>query len=366
MVTVSPITNYNATYPFADFSLAGRIPPGYQPPDFPLPFFNVPQFQMRPNLLNPRKLIENRKYSDNPIQPYVSTYDVFTVPITFEVDSMDWLAAAQLYGPNGVPIITGVRCRLLCCEFESPLPSDGKLQVDWQAGNPKIKGLKLNPAGLPIWRIGALQEPHVYGSTPIASLTSLNPLGDYTAISQPSFPTPEDSAGETFTYKVQGYFTERNFFDREWITQWGPFRIKVDAFGAYFQNPATYAIPPLELTPFNWIPFENWTPDLFYQPNLGLANKIDAPTIERFIKGATTILQYKPSEIGSLRFYFYFQTTTNVDISPITTNNFFGTLTVKYNQDVGTERLNWALRKQNPKQDSCPFLDEEEVDFQLE
>jgi hypothetical protein len=256
----------------------------------------------------------------------------------------------------GLPVITGVKCLLLSCEFESPLPKDGSLQVDWQAGNIKLKGLKLNPLGLPIWRIGALQEPHVYGFNPIAPLTSLYPFGDYTSISQPSFPTPEDTARESFTYKVQGYFTERNFFDREWITEWGPFRIKLDAFGAYFQNPLTYAIPPLELTPLNWIPFRNWTPDLFYQPNIVLASKIDAPVIEQFIKGATSILKYKPSEIGSLRYYFYFQTTTNVDISPITTNNFFGTMTVKYNQDVGTERLKWAQRFQNPKQTSCPFL----------
>ena len=346
MVTVSPITNFNAAFPFADFSLAGRIPPGYQPPDFPLPFFNVEQFQMRPNLLNPRKLIENRKYSDNPIQPYVSTYDIFSIPLIFETDQFDLLAAQSAYGPSGVPLIGGVTCRLLSCEFESPLPTDGSLKVDFENGSPKLKALKLNPLGLPIWRLGALQEPHVYGNTGIIPLTSLNPIGDI--FTGPPAPV--------FNYNIQGYFTERNFFDREWITQWGPFRIKLDAFGAYFQNPLTYAIPPLELTPLNWIPFNSWTPDLFYQPNIGLASKIDAPLIESYIKGATSILKYKPSEIGSLRYYFYFRTETNVSFNPITTNDFFGMLTVKYNQDVGSERLKWAQRFQNPKQTSCPFL----------
>lgn len=348
MVTVSPITNFNTAFSFADFSLAGRIPPGYQPPNFGGTAFFTSTFQMRPNLLNPRKLIENRKYSDNPIQPYVSTYDVFNIPLIFETDFNDEIIARSTYGPTGVPLIASVRCQLLSCEFESPLPTDGSLQVDFADGKPKLKALKLNPAGLPIWRLGALQEPHVYGSVSPLPLTALNPIGDI--LSGPPLPV--------FAYNIQGYFTERNFFDREWITQWGPFRIKLDAFGAYFQNPLTYAIPPLELTPFNWIPFNSWTPDLFYQPNIGLASKIDAPLIERYIKGATSILKYKPSEIGSLRYYFYFRTETNVSFNPFTNNDFFATLTVKYNQDVGSERLKWAQRFQNPKQTSCPFLNE--------
>jgi hypothetical protein len=352
MAELSPITNYNVAYAFADQSLAGRVPPGYTPPNVPLSFLQK-QYQLRPNLVNPRKLIENRKYSDNPIQPYVSTYDLFTIPLIFELDPLEIAAGAE-----GFTKITG---RLVECTLESPLAVDGKnkTKVSVENGNIKVEsaGLTLKDSGKAIWKAGAFQEPFIYGPA-LPDGTSFPRMDDPRGVSIGEEFVP-GGLGPIATYTFGGYFTERNFFDREWITSWGPFNFKVDCFGAYVQNPVS-TLSPIEISDLEWIRVRSWTPDQFYQENITLANKFDANVVQQFIQGATSIVNAKQSEIGSLRFYFQF--TVKTDAPSLPAETIYATLTVKYNQDVGTERLKWALKRQNPDQQDPPVS----VDFQLE
>ena len=338
MPELDPLLNINAVLPFSDLSLAGRVPPPYTPNGAADILTGADSVQLRPNLLNPRKLIENRKYSDNPIQPYVSTYELFEIPLIFSLDFFD---LAQGTPPNPPTLITSVNAKLLSCQLESPLPIDGKQRTDVVNGKSVASTAKFSTVGQAVWSIGSFKEPFIMGS---------------------GFPGKMDTAGGTTMqylggvpeapFTVSGYFTERNFFDREWITKWGPLSVKVDAFGAYVQNPLKPYLNPLGISELDWIRINTWTPDLFYQENLALASKFDANIVQGYINRCTNVVSYKPSEISSLRFYFMFTATTN----KLTSKATYGCLTVKYNQDLGDERLKWALRRQNPKQKTCPFV----------
>jgi hypothetical protein len=303
--------NFNVYPGLSDPTLAGRVPP------------LVTGNQLRPNLPNPRKLIESRKYVDNPTMPYVSTYETFNIPIIFETDPIEEAIAASY---NTVPIITSVTGRMTNCVLESPLPTD-----------PGGDQLKLNPAGTTLWAITRLQEPFVFGPQP------------------PPFNRMDNIAGVTLgtgspfvTYNIQGYFTERNFFDREWIVQWKDFFVKVNAFGVFLLKPSLRRHPLSAKDPRDWILITSWTPEEFYQQNIGLARYFDSPLVETFITGARDIIKYEPSKIGSLRYYFTFTTTTQCGPIPFSSIH-LANLSVKYNQDLGAERLRWARRRLNVK-----------------
>jgi hypothetical protein len=395
MTEINPFRGTNflcAVYSFFDFSLAGRILPLYVPKEIftaafatslnwarlALTFF-VDTRQLRP--LGPfddlEKWLENRKYSDNPLIPYLNTYDIFAIPITFSPDFFEQLQAA----PNPAEIFS-VRSIFLGCELESPIKgkdddnATAYRYTDSRTGKSYKKKPKINysdyydDAKL-LWKPALCQEPAVFGVLPVP-MSVVATLGG--EVIYPTAPAP--SLGLEFTYFITGYFTERNFFDREWITEWGvitdgtslPYRIKVDCFGAYFQDPNTYTnagnkgtdIAATELEDKHWIKFTSWDVDDFYEPDFGKATWIDNSRIERYVRGATKVLQYKPSEIGSLRFYFYFYVEADV-YSPISIMDHICHLTVKYNNKIAEERIKYMYAEEDANQKRCPFLNEATV-----
>jgi len=399
MTEISPFRGSNfltAVYSFFDFSLSGRIPPLYVPvqmfvsglalalaevvsfPRLALTFF-LETRQLR--ALGPfddlNKWVENRKYSDNPLIPYMNTYDVFAIPITFTPDYWEMSLS------NGTAEIMSIRCIFLSCELESPIKGkDSDNQTAYKKINsrtgkaynqkPKINNGDYYDEAKENWTPGKMLEPFIFGAGSPVPLSVLSVVGGDVVLPVNNAP----SLGPEFTYIISGYVTERHFFDREWITEWGvrtngtslPYRIKTDVYGAYFQDPNTYSnagnvgtdIPPDQLEDKHWIKFASWGIDDYYEDWIGDAERIDNPRIERYIRGATRIIQYKPSEIGSLRFYFYFYVETDV-VSPLSINDHVCHFTVKYNQQIADKRLQWAQNEINPDQKRCPFLSEATV-----
>ena len=306
-----------------DPSLAGRVPPG------------IKTYQLRPSPLNVTDLFKSRKYADNNV-PYISIYQDFILPITFQPTRII---------PGSVPqqleSILAVTCKMTECKVEAPQPFDNPSITEPDPKNPgkaRLRLPKFEPSRLLYYKGSNFFEPKILGQTTAAfvSISEVEGITSYTG-----------GPGVPQNYTVKGYFTERNFYDREWIVQWGFLLYKINSNGVYWNAPLLDQLIG-SMTGINkakWFYSKSWTPDQFFQPSKELAKKYDGPGTEKYIKGAKKIIQYKPSEIGSLRFYFTFTCTTN--FPGASTEIFEATMSVKYNTEFGAERLKIAQRKQS-------------------
>jgi hypothetical protein len=310
----------------SDPSLAGRTPPA------------VGTYQLRPAPLNPSDVISARKYSDTQ-QPYISIYQDFNLPISFQ---------PTRYIPDTTPPrlekIISVSCKMTKCEVEAPLYFDNPSITEPDEKNPgkaKIRLPKFDPSRLAYYKGSLFFEPKVTGQSSgnFLSVCATEALNLYAG----SLP------GQTQLYSLKGYFTERNFYDREWIVQWQFLLYKLNSKGVYWNCPLVDQLvgSMVGINKAIWIHSIAWSPNEFFQPDKSLAKRYDGPQTEKYIKGAKKIIQYKPSEIGSLRFYFTFKCTT--DFPGASTETFEATMSVKYNTEIGAERLKFAQKSQRDK-----------------
>lgn len=308
-----------------DASLAGRVPPV------------IKAYQLRPVSTNPTDAIKARKYADNNL-PYISIYEDFILPITFQPTRI-----IPGTNPPQLETIITVTCKMTECKVEAPQPFDNPSITEPDPKNPgkaKLRLPKFEPSNLAYYKGPLFFEPKILGQTSGAFVSISEVEGITSYAGGPGIPQ---------NYTVKGYFTERNFYDREWIVQWAFLLYKINSKGVYWNAPLLDQLIG-SMTGINkakWFYAKSWTPDLFFQPKKELAKKYDGPGTEQYIKGAKKIIQYKPSEIGSLRFYFTFTCTTN--FPGASTEIFEATMSVKYNTEFGAERLKLAQRKQNDK-----------------
>lgn len=309
-MTATLVVSPNVKPGVTDITLSGRFPPP------------VSTWQLRPTVLNPRSIATARRYGDDPSKTYVEPYDPFIIPLQFASPGQ----------------IISIRGALLSCVLESPLPiadGDNRTVVD-NVGNIASASFKLPSALVGFWQPGLFKEPLVLGSSgagvvPVPAPMGISPAG--------TVYSPAGGFGPTAIYTISGYFTERNFFDREWIISIGGYPVKLNAEGLYILKPQFKNFNPLKATNLdNWAIIKSWSPDLFYNPNIATAKIFDGPVIEGYITGASGITMYKPSEIGSLRFYFRFDVDALVNGAVISTP-IFAHMSVKYNQDLGPFRL---------------------------
>ena len=313
-----------------DPSLAGRVPPV------------IKAYQLRPAPLDATDLFKSRKYADNNV-PYISIYQDFILPITFQPTRII---------PGSVPpqleSILVVTCKMTECKLEAPLYFDNPSISEPDPKNPgkaRLRLPKFEPSRLLYYKGSNFFEPKILGQT-TTSFVSISEIEAAKSYTGPNIP-PQPGVPQNYT--VKGYFTERNFYDREWIVQWGFLLYKINSNGVYWNAPLLDQLIG-SMTGINkakWRHSKLWTPNQFFQPKKELAKRYDGPGTEKYIKGAKKIIQYKPSEIGSLRFYFTFTCTTNFPGVP--TETFEATMSVKYNTEFGSERLKVAQRKQNDK-----------------
>lgn len=309
-MTATLVPGPNVKPGVSDITLAGRVPPP------------VSTWQLRPTPLNPRSIVTARKYVDDPLKSYIEPYDPFTISLQFTSPGQ----------------IISIRGALLSCVLESPLPTvDGDNRTVINAVGEIASGTFKLPSNLVgFWQPGLFKEPLVLGSSgagvvPVPAPMGISPNG--------TVYSPVGGFGPTGIYTISGYFTERNFFDREWIISVGGYPVKLNAGGLSILKPQFKSLNPLSATnPSNWAIIKEWSPDLFYNPNIATARIFDGPVIEGYITGASGITMYKPSEIGSLRFYFRFDVDSFVNGAVVTTP-INAHMSVKYNQDLGSYRL---------------------------
>lgn len=315
----------------ADPSLAGRNPP------------ETKLVQLRPSPTNPDDAAGARKYSDNNV-PYIGIYQNFTLPITFQPTRI-----IPGTTPPKLESIVSISCRLKECKVESPLLTDSFSIVEPDTNNPgkvKLSLPKFDPNRLLYHKEGQFFEPKILGDG--KSVCAGPILKSYS-------PVP----GQSQIYTLSGYYTERNFFDREWIVQWDFLIYKINANGVYWNCPLLDQLigSMIGINKANWIHSSSWTPNEFYQLTKEQAKRYDSTTTQKYVKGARKIIQYKPSEIGSLRFYYEFKCTT--DYPGESTETFEATMSVKYNTQFGADRLKVAQKKEGSSTTSTPEGEEQ-------
>ena len=329
-----------------DPTLAGRVPPV------------ISAFQLRPSPTGAALIPNIRKYSDNQV-PYISIFQDFILPITFQPIRVN-PSKSTLPTPQNLESIISISCQVTNCAVEAPQPFDSFTNVEpgSKPGTIKLSLPKFEPNRLLYHSAPLFNEPFVLGQASAggAGFVSISKVPGLVTIAAPIAGTPQ-------TYTIKGYFTERNFFDREWVTEFGFLKYRVNANGVYWNSSLLNTLlGMLGINKLPWILRTKWTPDQFFQPTAEAAKKYDSPQVTPFIKGASKIYQYKPSEIGSIRFYFTFTVITDMP-PPLNVEIFTATMSVKYNTEYGTERLKFARKRTDddaePKEEEGAATEEE-------
>jgi len=246
--------------------------------------------------------------------PYISPYDPFFIPI--DATANPFLPFAGTTKLIDFRIIGPVACII-----EDPLPS---IDIDKPAES--FRSLA-EPARIGIWpfwapnpgfgKLGPLFfEPFIFNDNP-ERIVPFSPPGDCYGRSGTGA-----SISGTGLLKLRattaGYYTDRNFFDRQWILKEREFIRKYNMNGR-FEMPwrpdrASFPIDPNNIKKFVSSPI---TPYTFFSTNIVTGNCAE-DVMMPYLRCADHIMHYKPTEIKALRFY-YFAISQTVTYDPVNT-----------------------------------------------
>jgi hypothetical protein len=222
---------------------------------------------------------------------YITTYQPFNLSISAIPTFPD-------------EVISTITTTLRYCILEDPLPG---------ASTTRSQNGKLEIKASPFWAPGLFLEPLVI-STPGTGAT-------------PS--------------TISGYFTERNFYDREIVVSY------LNAVARFTSNGFFYA--PLETFPvklpfdLNKIKFQlpsSVNVNTFYPLSISAAYKTESEILENYFSSVGQVISYKGTDIKKLRFFFDVTIISNKGVFPSTAY-----MIVQYNQKAANERLKFLLRR---------------------
>ena len=100
--------------------------------------------------------------------------------------------------------------------------------------------------------------------------------------------------------KISGYYSERNFYDREWILEFADVKAKLSG------DSITYTYGPLDeiFGPDGIKTGAPWNPQTWYPLSPDAAKQLDSYQLERFIELCSGVSGYQPSDIKKLRFFY--------------------------------------------------------------
>lgn len=225
---------------------------------------------------------------------YISPYDSFTQYITV-VPSVpnEKISNVSILGP-------------FACFLEDPLP---------EITNP-LKTLRSFETALrigvsPWWAPGLFFEPYVsaFDSSSLIDAGTGLPIVSPEGLSYPIPPSPVtvspsgDGPGWTFyNTKISGYYTERNWTDREWILKHRDVYARYNINGR-FTMPGNKVKMPLYRENIKDLRASAITPYTFFSQSVFTAGCIEEVMLP-YLRCAEQIIQWKPSEIKMMRFYF--------------------------------------------------------------
>jgi len=149
------------------------------------------------------------------------------------------------------------------------------------------------------------------------------------------------------TATIGGYYTEKAFYDREWILKFPDVIARISGEGVKYLR---YEDIPQNV-PFDPILFDKApnapsgiTPATWYALTKADAEILDAPLMEQYLKKTSGIVSYKASEIRKLRFFYIITITSKLPGTslPLTTT-IPAFMTVQNNSSWAQKRLAYAL-----------------------
>jgi hypothetical protein len=262
------------------------VPP-LVPPARQLPLIPVGNFEFKParSPLDTAALLQSGEISD--ASDYIAPYQAFSLTV------------------EGIPnfpaeVVQSVQVTIDSCVLEEPLPGADITR----SGNTEFE----IPAS-PYWISPLFLEP----------LVTISPTGPFCTIS--------------------GYFTERNFYDQEWILQYENAIARFTSEGITFTDDkktfGNFVLSSLSGTLSSGI-----NVNTFYPISIPNAYTFGPEIMQGYINLAERVISYKPSEIKKLRFYFSITVTSNLGVYPYTAH-----MTVQNNQKAAQSRLEYALNR---------------------
>lgn len=233
---------------------------------------------------------------------YISPYDPFAIPVSATANPF-----ARI-GPGEIKLIDFQIIGPIACIIEDPLPS-----IDFSRPAESFRSLA-EPVRIGIWpfwapnpgfgKLGPLFfEPFIFNSNPerIQPFASAGDCYGFSGTGAAAGRPPQES----MTATIAGYYTDRNFFDRQWILKEREFIRKYNMNGRFEMpwNPdrATFPIEPGNIKKFKPSPI---TPYSFFSTNIITGNCAE-DVMMPYLRCADHIMHYKPTEIKALRFYYF-------------------------------------------------------------
>jgi hypothetical protein len=226
---------------------------------------------------------------------FLTTYQPFTLDIKAIPTSIN-------------EVVTSVTVRLRYCFLEDPLPGADTTR--------SAKG-KLEVKASPFWAPGLFLEPLVF-TTPGTGVLPAT---------------------------ISGYFTERNFYDREIVVSYLNAVAKFTSAGFFYAPLKNFPNNlPFDLDKIN-IPLpSNVNINTFYPLSISAANKVESELIEPYINTIGQVVSYKGTDIKKLRFFFDVVITSNFGVFPSTAY-----MIVQYNQKAANQRLKYLLGRKKKR-----------------
>lgn len=251
------------------------------------------------NLSLPGATWEFRPIPDNPAEQetninFISTYEPFTLSIT---------AIPNL--PEEVILNTIVNLKY--CIIEQPLPGDDTTRSQ----NAPLE-IKVSP----YW----------------APLLFLEPLVVITP-------------GVTTTPAIlRGYFTERNWYDRELLVSYANAVARFTSDGFFYAPFARFPNNlPFDIKKINIRLPSNVNVNTFYPLSVSNANRTEAEILDSYLNLIGQVISYKGTDIKKLRFFYDVRIISNKGVFNSTAYTI-----VQYNHEKANQRLRYLLSRRGP------------------
>ena len=153
--------------------------------------------------------------------------------------------------------------------------------------------------------------------------------------------------GGVTTATIGGYYTEKAFYDREWVLKFPDVIARISGAGVrylkYEKIPQGVPFDPLLFDTAPIAP-SSITPATWYSLTKADAEILDAPQMAQYLEQTSGIVSYKASEIRKLRFFYIITITSKLPgtLIPIKTT-IPAFMTVQNNSSWAQQRLLYAL-----------------------